>query len=271
MVEISAAVGKIFRRTALCRKEDTNFLNAFCVGTAIAFAFGTEERVFMITSTGHAGAYVRPAQTYSSRPSLTPADALPAADADVRTAAENAKQGIPVSALKKLDTSGLNIISVKDNPELRDQIATNWLNMRADELAMATEVPDNAPQNIYATVKVDGKVVATLYNGGSSWMTNAAAAKVGNLDPGSNGGPNLAQSRADYIAKATGGTIEKAQTAITQSQWTPRPNVSRNYTRAQLDTAFEAVMAEGQKATAQRLAGYPAPHETSGAHTDFNA
>jgi hypothetical protein len=226
----------------------------------------------MIASTANPGAYVRPAQTYTSRRTLTPADALPAADADVSTAAGNAKQGIPVSGLKKLDTSGLKIIAVKDNPELRDQIATNWLNIRAGETAMATEVPDNAPQNIYATVKVEGKVIATLYNGGSSWMTNAAAAKVGNLpDCGPSGGPNLAQSRADYIAKATGGTIEKAQTAITQSQWTPRPNVSRNYTRAQLDAAFQAVTAEGQKATAQRLAGYPVAHESSGAYTDFNA
>jgi hypothetical protein len=103
-------------------------------------------------------------------------------------------------------------------------------------------------------------------------MTNAAAGKVGDLpDPGLNGGPNLAQSRAEYIAKATGGTIEKAPTAITQSEWTPRPNVSRNYTRAQLDTAFQAMMAEGQKAAAQRLAGYPAPHEPSGFFTDFSA
>ena len=177
----------------------------------------------MITGMAGVGSYLRPAQTYPSRTTLTPADALPAADADVGTAADDAKQGIPVSALKKLDSSGLKIVSAKDNPELRDQMATMWLNMRADESAMATEVPDNAQQNIYATVKVKGKVVATLYNGGSSAMTNDAAAKVGDLpDPGSNGGPNLAQSRAEYIAKAVGGTIEKAQTAITQSQWTPR-------------------------------------------------
>jgi hypothetical protein len=226
----------------------------------------------MITSMAGVGSYLRPAQAYPSRTTLTPADALPAADADAGTTADDAKQGIPVSALKKLDSSGLKIISAKDNPELRDQIATNWLNMRADESAMATEVPDNAPQNIYATVKVNGKVVATLYNGGSSAMSNDAAAKVGNLpDPGANSGPNLAQSRAEYIAKAIGGTIEKAHTAITQSQWTPRQSVSRNYTRAQLDAAFQAVMAEGQKATAQRLAGYPTPHESSGAYTDFNA
>jgi len=219
----------------------------------------------MITSTSSAWATPRPAQTSQPRTTLTPADASTATG----TAADDSNQGIPVSALKKLDTSGLKIISVKDNPALRDQMAANWLNMRADAAAMATEIPDNAPQNIYATVKVNGKIVATLYNGGSSEMSNDAAAKVGDLDPGASSGPNLAQSRAEYIAKATGGTIEKASTAITQSQWTPRQSVSRDYSRAQLDAAFQAMMAEGQKAT-QGLAGYPA-RAPAGSYADFSA
>ena len=134
-------------------------------------------------------------------------------------------------------------------------------------------MPDNAPQNIYATVKVNGKIVATLYNGGSSVMTNDAAAKVGDLQdpPGLNGGPDLAQRRAERIAKAVGGTVEKAPTAITQSEWKPRQTASTDYTRAQLDAAFDAMMAEGQKAIAQRSAGYPTPREPSGGYTDFNA
>jgi hypothetical protein len=203
---------------------------------------------------------------------LTPADALPAAAADGSTAAANTRQGIPVSAIKKLDTSGLKIISVKDNPELRDQWAMRWLNMQAAQSSLATDVPDNSPENIYATVKVNGKVVATLYNGGSSAMTNAAAAKVGDLQdpPGLSGGPDLAHWRAEHIAKAVGGTIEEASTAITRSEWKPRQTIPANYTRAQLDAAFEAMMAEGQKAAAQRLAGYSA-REPSGFLTDFNA
>jgi len=226
----------------------------------------------MITSTASAGATVRPAQTYASR-TLTPADALPAADADVGATADQGKQRIPISEVKKLDSAGLKIVSIKDLPEVRDQLATTWLVRQAAELTMATEVPDNAPQNIYATVKVDGKVVATLYNGGSSWTTNAVGAMVGDLDPSRNGsppgGPNLAQWRAEYIAKVVGGTIEKAPTAITQSQWTPRPSVSRNYSRAQLDAAFEAVMAERQKDSAQ-AAAYQAA-QASGSNRDISA
>ena len=226
----------------------------------------------MITSLANTGSYLRAAQTYPSRTTLTPADALPAAGADASTAAGNAKQGIPVSAVKKLDTSGLKSISVEDNPELRDRMATNWLEMQAAQSTFATDVPDNAPQNIYATVKVNGKVVATLYNGGSSAMTNDAAAKAGDLQdpPGLIGGPDLAQWRAEHIAKAVGGTIEKAPTAIVQSAWTPRQSVSTNYTREQLDAAFQAMLAEGQKATAQRLAGYSTPHQPSGSYADFN-
>jgi len=226
----------------------------------------------MITSISHAGSYLRPAQTQPSRTILTSADALPVPDADVSKAADNAKHGIPVSELRKLDTSGLKIISVADHPELRDRMATMWLNSQAAETRLATEVPDNAAQNIYATVKVNGKVVATLYNGGSSAMSNAAAGAVGDLQdpPGLNGGPDLAQSRAERIAKALGGTIEKAPTAITQSQWTPRPDISTNYTRTQLDIAFQAMMAEGQRAAAQRQAGYSTAQQPAGSYADFN-
>jgi hypothetical protein len=227
----------------------------------------------MITSMANAASYLRPAQTYPLKTTLTPADALPAAGADASTVAGNVKSGIPVSAVHKLDTSGLKFISAKDNPERRDRMATTWLDMQAAKSSFATDVPDNAPQNVYATVKVHGKVVATLYNGGSSAMTNDAAGKVGNLQdpPGLSGGPDLAQWRAEHIAKAVGGTIEKAPTAITQSAWKPRQTISANYTRAQLDTAFQAMMEEGQKAAAQRQAGYSTSHEPSGFHTDFNA
>lgn len=168
--------------------------------------------------------------------------------------------------------SGLKVISVADNPELRDRMATTWLNMKAAEARVATEVPDNAPQNIFATVRVNGEVVATLYNGGSSMMTTAAAGAVGDLQdpPGLNGGPDLAQARAERIARALGGTIEKAPTAITQSQWTPRPDISTDYSRTQLDDAFQAMMAEGQRAAAQQLAGYPTAQPPTGSLANFS-
>jgi len=226
--------------------------------------------VSMITSMANAGSYLRPIQAYPSRTTLTPADALPVADAGA--AAGNAKPGIPVSAVKAVDISGLKAVSIKDNPELRDRMAESWLRKKAADVV--TDVPDNAPQNIYATVKVNGNVVATLYNGGSSVMTNDAAAKVGDLQdpPGLNGGPDLAQRRAERIAKAVGGTVEKAPTAITQSEWKPHQTTSTSYTPAQLDAAFEAIMmAAQQNAVGSRSTGYSAQRESSGGHTDFTA
>jgi hypothetical protein len=223
----------------------------------------------MITNTANAAGYLRPAQTSPSRTTLTRADALPETSADESTAAASQSQGIPVSSLKKLDTSGLKVVSIADNPELRDRLAAAWLQMHT--VASATDVPDNAPQNTYATVKVDGKVVATLYNSGCVEMTNEAAAKVGDLQdsPGFIGGPDEAKWRAERIAKATGGTIEKASTAITQSEWTPRPSVSQNYTRAQLDAAYESMM-KGQNAIAPRPSYYSASRDASGAKTDVS-
>jgi hypothetical protein len=103
-------------------------------------------------------------------------------------------------------------------------------------------------------------------------MTNQAAAALGNLqDPPGLGGPDLAQWRAEHIAKAVGGAIEKASTAIPQSAWQPRQSASTNYTRGQLDAAFQAMMAEGQAAIAQRQGGYSVSPPTSSYRTDINA
>ena len=96
-------------------------------------------------------------------------------------------------------------------------------------------------------------------------MTNEAAAKIGKLDdPPGLSGPDLAQWRADSYAKLLGGTVEKASTAITQSEWTPRESSSATYSRDQLDAAFRAMLAEGQKAGVQLQSSYLAPRTQPG-------
>lgn len=176
---------------------------------------------------------------------------------------------IDLSQVKPL--SGAKVISAADNPVLRDLMATNWL-IAHDTSAPQSVVSDNAPQNVYAKVIVDGKVVATLYNGGSSAMTNQAAAKIGKLeDPPDLSGPDLAQWRAGQYAERLGGTIEKASTAITQSQWTPRESRPTTYSREQLDAAFQAMLAEGQKASAQQQSAYLASRTQAGTSADFRA
>jgi len=211
--------------------------------------------------------YLRPASTFTSNPTLTPADAQPNGSATTHSGTSGPR--IDVSQLKPLQ--GAKFISAADNPVRRDLMATSWLTAHG---AGATQpsASDDAPQNTYAQVKVDGKVVATLYNGGSSTMTNSAAAKIGDLqDPPGLSGPDLAQWRADSYAKLLGGTVEKAPTAITQSQWTPHESSSTTYSRDQLDAAFQAMVTEGQKAAAQRQSSYLTSPAQAGASADFSA
>jgi hypothetical protein len=208
--------------------------------------------------------HLRPASTSASNRTSSLQPAVP----DATDAATDGFR-IDVSQVKPLQ--GAKSISAADHPVLRDLMATNWL-MTHDTSATQSAVSDDAPENTYAQVKVDGKVVATLYNGGSSTMTNAAAAKIGKLeDPPGLGGPDLAQWRADTYAKLLGGTVEKASTAITQSQWTPRESSSTTYSRDQLDAAFQAMLAEGQKASAQLQSSYLASRTQPGTSADFSA
>lgn len=205
--------------------------------------------------------HLRPASTSAANAASGLQPVVPAA-----TEAETREFPVDISQVKPL--SGAKVISAADNPVLRDLMATHWLIAHQTE-APQSVVADNAPENTYAQVKVDGNVVATLYNGGSSVMTNAAAAKIGKLeDPPGLSGPDLAQWRADRYAELLGGKVEKASTAITQSQWTPRESVSTTYSREQLDAAFQAMLAEGQKASAQSL--YLASRTQAGTNADFS-
>jgi len=210
--------------------------------------------------------HLRPASTSGSSAAST--SGLKPVESTATDAATDSP-GISVSQLKPL--LGAKLISVADNPVVRDLMATNWLTTHGAS-ASQPSVSDDAPENTYAQVKVGGKVVATLYNGGSSMMTNEAAAKIGKLeDPPGLSGPDLAQWRADQYAARLGGTVEKASTAITQSQWTPRESWSTTYSREQLDAAFQAMLAEGQRATARQQARYLSSRAQAGTNADVSA
>uniref|UniRef100_Q07IA7 Uncharacterized protein n=1 Tax=Rhodopseudomonas palustris (strain BisA53) TaxID=316055 RepID=Q07IA7_RHOP5 len=214
---------------------------------------------------GVASDYYRSASTYSSTTTLTRADALP--DAPATTDSATSRYRIDISQLKPLSAKP---ISAADDPALRDMLATGWLMMQGSQ-ATQSVASDDASQKTYAQVKVNGKVVATLDNGGCSTMTNEAAAKVGDLqDPPGLGGPDLAQWRADNYARRLGGTVEKASTAITQSQWTPHESWSTSYSREQLDAAFQAMLAEGQRSAAQSQSTY-ASKAQAGSSADLSA
>ncbi|ABD89864.1 hypothetical protein [Rhodopseudomonas palustris] len=216
--------------------------------------------------TGITSNYPRASATYGSTPTWTRTDALP--EAPAKTESATSRYRVDVSKLIPLQAT---LISVADIPELRDVMAANWLRTQSAE-ASPPAVSDDASQKTYAQVKVDGKVVVTLDNGGCSTMSNAAAAMVGKLqDPPGLSGPNLAQWRADSYAKLLGGTVEKAPTAITQSQFTPHQSWYREYSRDELDAAYQAMLADGQKASSAGASAYSASQTPAGRSADRSA
>jgi hypothetical protein len=191
---------------------------------------------------GAATSYLRPAPSTPKTTLTLPGTESPAG---VKSGPAE-KPGIPVSQLTPLTPGPM----IQADQATLDRWASGWL--AAHNAAATPFASDDAPQNTYAHVKVGGKVVATLYNGGSSTMTSAAAATIGSLkDPEGLSGPNLAQWRAEAYAKALGGTVAMADTAKTQAEWTPHRDRDTNYSRAQLNQGLAGYFADNQKLMAQ--------------------
>lgn len=79
---------------------------------------------------------------------------------------------------------------------------------------------DNDPSQVYAVVKVGGQVVATVYNSGAAETSNALGSRfAAGFAKDTQVGPALAAERAERVAAALGGVVEKASTALSQSTW----------------------------------------------------
>ena len=100
----------------------------------------------------------------------------------------------------------------------------------------------------YAQVVVGGKVVATLGNDAGAVMSNALGAQLGGILATDGDGPELAQRRAEQIAKATGGKVVKTAAAMSQADWGNRPSL-----RTTID--FEAMKRDGLFDQWQRMGG----------------
>lgn len=129
---------------------------------------------------------------------------------------------IAVHSLKSL--TGLN--PVKLPPEEATRLQAQLKELRE----LRYRVPSGPADEVYAEVKVGGKVVATLYNSGAAVTSNALGSKLRQLPSMGEGatltGPALAQLRAEEIAKALGGMVAKAETALTQPEWRALPPVT---------------------------------------------
>ncbi len=160
------------------------------------------------------------------------------------TAIGSSSSGISIGNFVALDLSKLT--AIKASPEMMAEMEETW----KGQFKIPVGKADNDPSNIYATVKVNGKVVATLYNSGGAMTSNATGAQVSGLPSMGEGetltGPALAQKRAEEIAKALGGTIETASTAQTAAEWRPAKvewtydYEAMNAARAAIDASLEA-------------------------------
>jgi hypothetical protein len=112
----------------------------------------------------------------------------------------------------RLNVDNIRKLDVKLTPiELPPELRASLIALRGEPEAPA---PATRPDPVYATVKVGGEVVATLYESGQAVTSNAAYGRVRNLPSMGEGetltGPALAQKRADEIAATLGGRVERA-------------------------------------------------------------
>lgn len=139
--------------------------------------------------------------------------------------------------LTPVDISALKFTHISELPEDEYQKATKALAglIEGHESLLLHEYSDHSPPPssfiggrtyTYARVMIGGSVVATIDNQGAVTSDNPFGEKLRDLLPGSlNGknGPELAQARAELVAKLAGGRVETAPTAMTQAAFDALP------------------------------------------------
>lgn len=131
----------------------------------------------------------------------------------------------------------------------------------------------------YATVTVNGRIVAEIDNHGWVKTSNSIGGNIQQLfSDESNGliGPGLAQQRSEKIADLLGGTVQKSTTAMSQTQFnsTPQPHSTIDYQALKEDQAYEQLQKTKQARTlflaqqmAQESVQTAAPAEEEGAQS----
>lgn len=151
-----------------------------------------------------------------------------------------------LKAVKPLMGSGVSYHKISEGTEEEYQ---GFKKIIEDGLRLSHVVPPDLSNNPaykdYARVTVNGKVVATLDNNGFAAMSNDAAGTLGNSLPDSGCGPALAKARAEAIAKALGGKVEVADTAMTQADWArvPTPKLSYDEAAIRADPMYSQLQA----------------------------
>lgn len=157
------------------------------------------------------------------------------------------KSPIDISQVKKLNIDPSSVRKLTDKEKAQFEKIHEMAYARPTNL---DELKNHVSQKIYAEVKVNGQTIATVYNGGSSMTSNALGGKINKIIEQLDSkltGPDGAQERAEAIAKAFGGTVVKAKTAVTQAQYLSTPTFTVKY-----EVDYEAMNAAlGRVATPQ--------------------
>lgn len=146
----------------------------------------------------------------------------------------------------KVDLKNVKKLDISLTPvKLSDEFQSRLENMYKAMYTRPVNLENHPSQKAYAEVIVNGKSVATVYNNGTMMSSNAGYSKIQNLpsvkDPQGNG-PDLAQQRANDIAKALGGKVVKSSTAITASQFMNLPPIEFKTDYAALEKAMKEFM-----------------------------
>ena len=155
-----------------------------------------------------------------------------------RDAGATVEGGIQLDKVVRLDT----LTATRLPPNLRPLTPLDP-DVIMSALREAGLVPDGGQSDLFAEVYKNGKVVGRLYNGGSAETLGVAAGTITGDDEPYGGGPQLAQWRADKIAKAVGGTVKLAPSAQTQAQWqatSAAAQLKHDQVLAQLRAAMDA-------------------------------
>jgi hypothetical protein len=189
------------------------------------------------------GQYDREVELSISPITTQPMVALPRAP--LSAAAAHGSASDSATGMRPIPVDARNLVEdlepVTPPQEVLDRFAAFWLMAHQRDFSALGMVSDDAPQNEFAKVVVNGKVVATLYNGGSA-VTGPRGASVSLEGSGTLAGPDLAMWRAKRYAEALGGTIEMSPTARRQQDWRPPQDTPEpRFTRAELDAAIAAI------------------------------
>ena len=148
----------------------------------------------------------------------------------------------PVAYAQEIDTGKLK------EADIRELSGTEYRQFIIDALeARYNKLPDtanHAAYQPYATVEVNGRVVARIDNHGWAQMSNSLGARLSAQLPGEidgQTGPVLAQKRAEIIAEALGGEVVNAPTALTQSAFDALrpPGITVDQTAMQADPLYQ--------------------------------